>query len=126
MKQKFERIGEHFYKRICNPFSLAATSPARVRHEPITHLGRIQQLSVLIVTDNNRIKWIVWHVSTNDKLLPLVDAILEPCTTSLAGFVAEGLALSHDSFKLELFGHSDKVCRRGVHRLGQTDGTSVL
>ena len=90
---------------------------ANLRHKAVPHLGGVEEPLALVIADDQRIKRIPRRVAADNKLLPTVDLVLDPCAGSLAGLVNGILALGDDALEAELLCDPDQLGRIGVKAL---------
>lgn len=67
------------------PLELARHLTPDKRHKPVSHLGSVQKPLALVIADYQRIKRIPRRVAADDKLLPPVDLVFDPCAGSCRG-----------------------------------------
>ncbi|HXV78241.1 MAG TPA: hypothetical protein VEG60_00025 [Candidatus Binatia bacterium] len=106
------------------PLKLGCHVTPELRHEAVSHLGGIKKLLALVIADYQRVKRIPRSVAPDDKLLPPVDLVLDPCAASLAGFVDGILAFGDDALEAKLFSDPDQFFRACVEGLCRAIGAA--
>src|SRR5262245_35425368 len=56
---------------------------AKLRHKAVSYLGGVEEFLTLVIADYQGVKRISGRVSADDKLLPPVDLVLDPCAGAL-------------------------------------------
>src|ERR1700739_1275754 len=69
------------------PFEALKHFLAGVRDKAIADLRIIVKFTVLVVTEDDGVKRVVWNVPAYDELLPFVDSVFQPHATSLSRFI---------------------------------------